>query len=405
LRTSNRPDAATLGKIILARFLALPLKSYERWVSRVETSAPFAALATRVEPGWIEGALLSHVDTLATTATTLGEVHQCAGRPTFHYDRPGFVREYRFDEEALRSLRQAGGLSAAQSNTLHRLRLINSRNRLTHALVATLLELQSGYLASGDRLALQALSQSEMSALLTQRQRLPLVADPGRLSRLIRVLSFRMSNGSTLPLGALFPSPRQLHAHRVDALIKKEQALMLNGALDLPFSDAALAEQLRQQYGVTPSRRTVVAIRHELAIPERRRRSERLGYLAATEQFSPLLPLTPQSLAAQVPPQAGVYEIRVPVGSEPGELQPDPQSPLSATERVAIVYIGSSSDLRKRLADHLRGSSGNLALAGYLASGMAKIRYRVVPHDWRAFERGLYRAYCASFGAPPPAIG
>lgn len=73
----------------------------------------------------------------------------------------------------------------------------------------------------------------------------------------------------------------------------------------------------------------------------------------ATEGFSALLPLTPSVLAVHVPCRAGVYEIRAPVAVEN-------RCPADAVERLPVVYIGSTQGLRKRLADHLRGSSGNL---------------------------------------------
>lgn len=41
----NNIDATLLGKIMLARFLELPLRSFDRFVARVESSAEFSALA------------------------------------------------------------------------------------------------------------------------------------------------------------------------------------------------------------------------------------------------------------------------------------------------------------------------------------------------------------------------
>lgn len=398
-KKNNNLDAPTLGKIVLARFLALPLKTYDRCVMRIESSSHFSALTP-----WVEPSLLSHVsvcddatDVSIPSSQVLGEVRVFRGRPTFVYCKSSFVREYRFDEAKIERIRHSHGFQREAASMLHRLRLINSRNRLTHALMEMLLDTQASYLISGDPLALVPLPQAHMSRLLLASGNLPMVPDAGRLSRLIRGLSFKMPDGKILPLSALFPHARQLHCHRIDFLIKGEKKLILEGRIDRPLSDDAIAELLANQYGVVLSRRSVAAIRHQLAIPDWRRRGERKDYLAATEGFSPLLLLTSQTLSTLVPQHSGVYEIRSTashddVGSGSG----------SSPSLPRVVYIGSTRDLRKRLTDHLRGNSGNAHLSGYLAEGRAKVRFRVVSEDWRSLERQLYDAYRETFGVPPP---
>jgi len=137
-----------------------------------------------------------------------------------------------------------------------------------------------------------------------------------------------------------------------------------------------------------------------LAIPDCRSRSQRMNYLAATEGFSALVPLTPQALRTAVPAQPGVYEIRAaldsPMRSEAGWLEKStPPGPHG------VVYIGSTGDLRKRLGDHLRGSSDNMLLHYPLSDGVARVRFRLVSEGWRRAERDLYRVFCETFGTPP----
>jgi RNA polymerase sigma-54 factor len=400
-KKNNNLDAATLGKIVLARFLALPLSTYDRCVTRIESSQHFAALAP-----WVKPSILSHATAcdgaagtpVSSSIQTLGEIRLSRGRPCFVYHKPGFVREYRFDEAEIERIRHSQGFPGELTATLHRLRLINSRNRLTHALMEALIDIQTPYLVSSDPLQLAPLPQAHMSRLLLARGTLPLVPDPGRLSRLIRRLSFKMPDGKTQPLTALFPNARQLHCHRIDFLIKGEKTLLLDGHLARPLSDDAIAELMGNQYGVALSRRSIAAIRHQLAIPDWRRRGERKDYLAVTGGFSPLLPLTPQALSTLVPQHPGVYEIRSTASREDIGIVDYSSSP----SLPRVVYIGSTRDLRKRLGDHLRGNSGNVHLSSYLAEGVARVRFRVVSEDWRSLERQLYHAFCETFGAPPP---
>lgn len=143
--------------------------------------------------------------------------------------------------------------------------------------------------------------------------------------------------------------------------------------------------------------RSVAAIRHHLAIPDWRRRAAREDYLAATEGFSPLLMMTQQSVSGSIPSHPGVYEIRSPTSRE----NPCPGDGALPAERAQTVYIGSTQDLRKRLADHLRGDNGNVLSAGFLVTGAAKVRYHAVSTDWRLLERRLYDAFRETFGAPP----
>jgi len=397
---NNRIDAALLGKIVFARFLGLPLKVFDRVITEVESSPEFAALRPWLRVGRLDGDWVVPGAADASQvmpSPILGDVQRAGRRLVFRYHRDRFGCEYRFDEEGLRRQLSRPGFSGEFAATLHRLRLINSRNRLTHALMRGLLDIQAAYLFSGEPLSLVPLPQSRMSRHLADRASLPLVADAGRLSRLIRGLSFRMVDGATLPLSALFPSARQLNCHRIDFLVKAEKTLILEGRLARPLSDGALATLLAGQ-GVSLSRRTVAAIRHQLAIPDWRRRGDRKDYLAATEGFSPLLPMTAQALSAFMPAHPGVYEIRSAASVQDG----DPGDGKSMSpERARIVYIGSTRDLRKRLGDHLRGNSDNPLLYRCITEGSARVRFRQVSDGWRWVERELYRVFCETFGAPP----
>lgn len=404
---NKKIDAALLGKIVLARFLELPLRAFDRLVTQTESSTGFTALRPWVTVGQLEGAQVAHdapdihqTGTPKTQASpVLGAIHETSRGLTFICNRNSYAREYQFDEEGVNHLMSRPDFPAERAGVLRRLRLVNTRNRLTHALIQAVLASQAAYLRSGQVLTLLPLTQAEISVRLRSESNLSVVADPGRISRLVRVLSIALPNGEAVPLGRLFPKPRQVHCHFVDHVIKKEKAWMLQGVLREPLTDEAIAAILEREYGIRLLRRTVANIRHDLAIPDCRSRSQRMNYLAATEGFSALLPLTPQALRTVVPAQPGVYEIRAALGSpanEAGWLEKSaPPGPHS------VVYIGSTGDLRKRLGDHLRGSSDNVLLYKHLADGAARVRFRHISDGWRLMEKELYRVFCETFGAPP----
>lgn len=402
---NNRIDAALLGKIVLARFLELPLRAFDPLVTKVESSTAFSALRPWVRAGRLEGAQVAH-DAAGISQTqaypALGEVREAGRGLMFLYHRDSYTREYRFDEEEVNRLMARAEPPADFAGTLRRLRLINTRNRLTHALMQAVLASQAAYLRSGQGLTLLPLTQAAISARLRSASNLTVVADPGRISRLVRVLSITLANGKVVPLGTLFPKPRQVHCHFVDHVIKAEKTWIAQGFLREPLTDEAIAELLGREYGVRLSRRTVANIRHDLAIPDYRSRSQRVNYMAATAGFSPLLPLTLQALRTVVPTHPGVYEIRATTSCQPGAEAGGWPEKSAPPEPQRVVYIGSAGDLRKRLGDHLRGSSGNALLHRHIADGAARVRFRLVREEWRLVERDLYRVFCETFGAPPP---
>lgn len=410
---NKKIDAGLLGKIVLARFLELPLRAFDRLVTQVESSTGFSALRPWVSVGQLEGTQVAHdaTETPQTQASTvLGRIREASRGLIFLYHRDSYAREYRFDEEGVNHLMSRPDFPAELAGVLRRLRLINTRNRLTHALMQAVLASQAAYLRSGQALALLPLTQAEISARLRSESNLSVVADPGRISRLVGVLSIALPNGEAVPLGGLFPKPRQVHCHFVDHVIKREKVWMFQGVLWQPLTDKAIAAILEREYGIRLLRRTVANIRHDLAIPDCRNRSQRMNYLAATEGFSALLPLTPQALRTAVPAQPGVYEIRAALGSPVSEAKLQKtfvRAPEGWLKKSAppgphsVIYIGSTGDLRKRLGDHLRGSSDNMLLYNHLADGAARVRFRLISEGWRWAERDLYRVFCETFGTPP----
>jgi RNA polymerase sigma-54 factor len=406
---NKKIDAALLGKIVLARFLELPLRAFDRLVTQTESSTGLTALRPWVTVGQLEGAQVAHdapdihqTGTPKTqTSPVLGAIHETSRGLTFIYHRDSYAREYQFDEEGVNLLMSRPDFPAELAGVLRRLRLINTRNRLTHALMQAVLISQAVYLRSGQALALLPLTQAEISVRLRSESNLSVVADPGRISRLVRVLSIALPNGEGVPLCRLFPKPRQVHCHFVDHVIKREKTWMLQGVLWEPLTDEAIAAILECEYGIRLLRRTVANIRHDLAIPDCRSRSQRMNYLAATEGFSALVPLTPQALRTAVPAQPGVYEIRAALGAPANEANEEWLEKSAPPGPHSVVYIGSTGDLRKRLGDHLRGNSDNVLLHNHLADGAARVRFRLVSEGWRRAERDLYRVFCETFGTPP----
>ena len=303
-RHNNKIDADLLGRIVLSRFLEMPLRALDNCVTQVESSAAFAELR-----GYLVASRLNNTQllpSLCTSSSALGQFQEKDGDLALFYGRESFMREYLFDEQALAERAARNNLPKEQAAILSKLRLINTRNRLTRALMQAVLALQKEYLRSGNNLSLVPFTQAQVSTQLIAEAGLSMVADPGRISRLVRRLSVILPNDQVLPLSKLFPKARQIHCHAVSNVMEMEKTAIAKGVLADPFSDEAIAAVLAREHGIHVSRRTVANIRRDLVIPDSRKRGQRMNYLAATAEFSALLPLTLQTLQTEVPAHPGI---------------------------------------------------------------------------------------------------
>lgn len=381
------------GTIVFARVLSLPLAHYERFVTKVEASAGFNALRPYIQEALIEGAQVDPAGAISDPDVELGALSISGESIHFCYRRTSFAREYRFCEATLCK----SGIVDPQDKFLHQLRLINSRNRLTHAIVNSLLKVQTSYLRTQNPLLLEPLSQAALSRLLTAQGTLSMTPDAGRISRLVRGLAIRSWDGKVLQLPTLLPNERKTHRLRLEALIRTEKQLILGEQLAKPWPDDMLARLLSENRSRPVTARSVGYIRHQLGIPSYWQRSHCLEYLTAAEGFSPLFPLTHSNLLTRVPDTAGVYEIRAKIGVEPHVFGSTP-FPKGISN---VIYIGSSGNMKKRILNHVRGHSENPQLFSFLNAGGALARFRTVASEWRLFEKQLYQAFCMSFGHPP----
>ncbi|TAM48236.1 MAG: hypothetical protein EPN55_00685 [Gammaproteobacteria bacterium] len=376
-----RLEPAQLGRIIVARFLELPLRAFERRVHALEQAPDFRALDGILYVGRLTG--LAPLRARGTTGNRLlGVIHVDGDKLAFRYASPAFDCVYLFDETAVA---ERAAKSRTTARLIGNLRLVNTRNRLTHAVVQTLMGAQTEFLLSGDPLGLRALSQAALARRLRTDGVCPVDADPSRLSRLLRYLTVRLPDGEIAPLRSLCPAARTLHRYYVGQILRQEQAILIEDETLVPMTDREIARAALRQFDARLLTRTVSYIRHDLGIPAARERRHRSKYLAATVGFSPVLPLSEEVLRVRVPPGPGVYELRC---------------DRAAPDTCPIIYLGSARNLPKRLVEHLRGYSGNALLRPFVEEGV-RFRYLRVAEGWREVERAVYRAYCATFDGPP----
>ena len=421
--------ARLIGIIILARFLELPLTRYEALIEKVESSPMFTQLC----PGIISTNLFPKAQVLeparVLTLNASGQLRE-DDKEGFYvsYRHPGLAREYLFDENKARHWVRSQVLSTGNEAEIlalrRQLRLVNTRNRLTHTVLMGIAEHQDAYLSSGDALHLRPLSQVALaewirsetqdgSRFLPPSSRLEFV-DNSMISRLTRGLSVLSPQGQDIPLRDFFPSTRDVLKRMIKAILDEEkEQIRRRSARACPepdegspdrrrarsetfaqreraYTDEGIKERLKERFGVSISRRTVSACRQAMRIPSSYTRNSNRTYPPKLAHFSFHYPLNVASVKANAPEVPGVYEMSL------AEVQVG--YPLCSS---GVVYIGHAKNLRKRLRDHLRPGSKNGDLRALLSNHRAVFRFIVKHKGIRAEEKVLCQCFTLAFGALP----
>ena len=370
------------GKILLSRFLELPLRRFDSFVKKLDADSHALQHSGIISAGTLSGSRLS--PSPPKEGQTFGEIVMEEGHPQILWHSSSFVREYRMDDTVISRLLGQEGIGGGFGRTVRRLRLVNSRNRLASHIVRFVLHAQAEYIRTGDLLALRPLPYVRLSEKLLFSPWFPKGIDPTRISRILRHFPLVYPVGNVRELSELCPTFRTTCCHFVNDVIKSEKSLIQKGSIHGPLSDGEIARRIEEAFAVSLSRRTVAHIRRALGIPERIGRTTAEIYRDATAGFSLPVPLSPCSVRESAPVCSGVYEISSFVPGEPEK----------------VLYIGSSRNLRKRLSHHLYSSGGNPLLRERISEG-ARFRYRIFEEDWRTAERTLYRSFLNTFGTPP----
>lgn len=171
------------------------------------------------------------------------------------YFSPSFARgKYSIDYERLEELIKNGtfndtGAKEAK-NMLKKLELINVRKDTISQILQGIIEKQTLYFESGDLKALLPFSQKELA------NRIQVV--PSSISRAISGKSIDTPWGEEKPLKDFFARPSMFKRILIQRL--------LEGEID-PLSDEKIRSRLKEEFGISISRRSVARLRKELKIP------------------------------------------------------------------------------------------------------------------------------------------
>lgn len=253
----------------------------------------------------------------------------------------------------------------AEEKLIKRLRFINFYNTLLFRVLSFLQKEQRNYLSSGRVLDLRPITQEFMAKKLK--------VDNSWISRLIRGKKILIPNGKSILLRFLFPSKKQCLLFRFQEVHENELSLLKKQKLSAAHNDSELQKLLFLKHKQRVSIRNICHYRHELQIQNfHKRYREDLGLKI---NFSPDYNLTKFTLKKHLHHKPGVYILKV--GKQ-------------------AIYVGSSSNLYKRIRTHLTESSRNSKLRMHIKTNKCTFCFAIVKHFWRETERQLFRYFAGS---------
>jgi len=207
---SLRPEV--IGRIILARFLSFSLKPYENKIDNVKNSRIFRALF----PDIITFKMFPRADASCDKAgfmkNTLGRIEKDGKSFSIRYRSPGLAGEYLFDGKKLGSLTGRGNFASFRKDEIdlldRKLRLVSTRNRITHMTLLGIIDHQAAYLGSRDPLKLVPLSRMKISRWIRDHGYQSI--DNSMISRVVHDLCVLTPDGKPVPLRDFFPSSRDI---------------------------------------------------------------------------------------------------------------------------------------------------------------------------------------------------
>jgi hypothetical protein len=249
---------------------------------------------------------------------------------------------------------------------------INTRNEFSDHILQALITYQRDYWLSGKEVDLKPLTLKEFLHRFPHEH-----LDPSRLSRLVGNLLVRTPHNVVISLRNLFISTKRSHAYQVkQAVDENEDAL----------SDPDIQHRLKLK-GLHLSVRTICNCRKLLNIPNYKERASH--YYGRDIAFSDPIAISEKKFN-RIPAEPGVYELSIDARISYNGYRSD------------VVYIGTSKNLRKRIASYSGKSLKNGRLCQLDVDRQLFVRF-CVSEEYQALEKSLLKIFKNNYGELPKA--
>lgn len=172
------------------------------------------------------------------------------GRYIINFDRlEELKKREEFDKNEIKKI----------ATILDKLRLINSRKTIIYQVVQNIAETQRDFLESENFRDLEPFTQACLSEKIG--------VDASLVSRAISRKAIRTPQGREMPLKTFFPTKKETGKELVRQIIGREETEIQNKVIKKPYSDGQIQKKLKEDHGLSISRRSVSEWRLELRIP------------------------------------------------------------------------------------------------------------------------------------------
>ena len=332
-----------IGRIILAKFLSLPMKRYEAEINKIRNDNLYQDLSRIITFKKFPKAEVSK-NLNKHNLNILGRIEK--ERNTFFilYRTSWFAGKFRLDRNRLKNLNKIGKLKDLKENEIEsidrKLKLISTRNIITHMVLISIIEHQPEFLRTLNPLKIIPLSQVQVSNWI-KNQGYQWI-DNSMISRVITDTLIEIPNGTTMILKDFLPNKREVYKRYIKEILVKEEMHIKSNKIISPYTDEEIRVILRKKFGLNISRRTISYCRNQMRIAPSYRRTYNNLYPPNWINFSSYFPMTLDSVKENTPELSGIYEMSI--------ANDNIRYPLKSTN---VFYIGSSKNIRKRLKTHL----------------------------------------------------
>ncbi len=252
------------------------------------------------------------------------------------------------------------------------LKWINTRNQFSLHILKNLLHYQSKYWLSGKETDLRPLTLKQFLSLYPLQY-----LDQTRLSRLISNLSVISPQDQVVNLKRLFISKKKYHSYLIKEIIDDNE----NALKDRDI------QHLLAQKGLHLSLRTICNCRKLLNIPNYKQRDA--YYYEKDITFSDYIILSKRYFN-RIPIEAGVYELSI------SSIIDYPN------HRGNVIYIGSSKNLRKRIANYSGNKLKNKCLKKFINNYNVFVRF-CFSENYMFVEKKFLKNFKSKYGELPKA--
>ena len=366
-----------VGKIIFSRILQMPLGKYlafiEKSIPLEERDRLFIAPCPASAGGQMPTKKIIYANLTLRNGTIIAEILD--GRLQMKYSPNGLH----------------------DRKTMFALRWINTRNEFSYHVLQSLVTYQRDYFFSGKELDLKPLTFKEYLSRFPCQY-----LDQSRLSRLVGNLLVRVPQNEIISLRNLYVSRRRWYAYHVKQVVDESaspaspsEAGRAGG--DHALTDSEIQAELKSK-GIYLTVRTICNCRRLLNIPHHK---ERASYYYGRNVAFSNHKVVSEKRFSKIPVEPGVYELSL-------------DSRIDYPKHTSnVIYLGSSVNLRKRIATYSGRKLKNARLSLLVGRGVYDtngpkthrelfVRY-VVSSEYRTLEKALLKSFKSNYGTLPNA--